>query len=123
MTKPTPLNKALTQYLETALWSSIDDDGIPLDHNRSIQDIDLESIQIQSDQLNRFIKDALSLIPEVETYSLSDLAHDFWLTRNGHGAGFWDRDLGPIGDKLTSLAHKFGEVDLYIRDDGRLYFT
>lgn len=22
--------------------------------------------------------------------------HDFWLTRNGHGAGFWDGDDGKV---------------------------
>ena len=28
---------------------------------------------------------------ESEQYSAEDLAgHDFWLTRNGHGTGFWD---------------------------------
>jgi hypothetical protein len=25
---------------------------------------------------------------------------DFWLTRNRHGAGYWDRGLGITGDKL-----------------------
>lgn len=29
--------------------------------------------------------------------------HDLWLTRNGHGAGFWDRDLGELGDRLTKV--------------------
>src|SRR5690606_5349913 len=26
------------------------------------------------------------------SYSDERFGHDFWLTRNGHGAGFWDRD-------------------------------
>lgn len=46
---------------------------------------------------------------------------DFWLTRNGHGAGFWDRELGPLGDRLTNAAHAYGEVDLYLGDDGVIY--
>ena len=38
-------------------------------------------------------------------------AHDFWLTRNGHGAGFWDRDLpGDLGERLTAACKAFGEV-------------
>lgn len=37
------------------------------------------------------------------------LGHDFALTRNGHGAGFWDRGLGDVGDRLTSAAHAYGE--------------
>jgi len=48
--------------------------------------------------------------------------HDFWLTRCGHGAGFWDGDWPePYGDTLTAAAHAFGNVDLYTGDDGRLY--
>ena len=38
--------------------------------------------------------------------------HDFWLTRNGHGCGFWDRnDCLPeeAGDRLTAAAEKCGE--------------
>ena len=49
--------------------------------------------------------------------------HDFWLTRNGHGAGFWDRGLGDVGDRLTDIAHGFGECDLYAGDDGRVYVS
>lgn len=47
-------------------------------------------------------------------------ASDFWLTRNGHGSGFWDGkrtddasipdEFDDAGDQLTSLAKQFGEV-------------
>lgn len=46
---------------------------------------------------------------------------DFWLTRNGHGAGFWDRGYGEAGDKLTAFAEKFGKQDVYKGDDGKAY--
>ena len=46
---------------------------------------------------------------------------DFWLTRNGHGAGFWDRGYGDLGDKLTAFAEKFGEQHVYKGDDGKAY--
>jgi len=55
--------------------------------------------------------------------------HDFWLTRNGHGAGFWDRPqtaeskFEELGDLLTDAAHKFRECDLYEGDDGKLYLS
>jgi hypothetical protein len=35
--------------------------------------------------------------------------HDFALTRNHHGAGYWCRDLGDLGDRLTTAAHAYGE--------------
>lgn len=47
--------------------------------------------------------------------------YDFWLTRNGHGAGFWDRGYGDLGDKLTAFAEKFGNVDVIKGDDGKAY--
>jgi hypothetical protein len=53
----------------------------------------------------------------------SQAGHDFWLTRNGHGAGFWDRGLGDIGDRLSVAARAFGEVNLYVGDDKKLYLA
>ena len=48
--------------------------------------------------------------------------HDFWLTRNHHGAGFWDRGYPEsIGEALTRAAHGFGEVSLCLGDSGKLY--
>ena len=55
-------------------------------------------------------------------YTASDCAgHDFWLTRCGHGAGFWDRGVGETGERLTKAAEKFGNVDLCVGDDGKIY--
>ena len=52
--------------------------------------------------------------------------HDFWLTREHHGAGYWDRwssntNEGRIGDELTKAAHAYGEMYLYVGDDGKIY--
>lgn len=50
------------------------------------------------------------------------LGHDLWLTRNGHGAGFWDRGLGELGQLLTRAAKSLGECDgFYVGDDGYLH--
>lgn len=63
-------------------------------------------------------------------YSDEQMGRDFWLTRNGHGAGFWDRDeLSPVvhgstislGDALSTVAERFGNCDLYVGDDGEIY--
>ena len=51
------------------------------------------------------------------------IGHDFWLTRNHHGAGFWDRDLSNgRGEILTQIAHSFGELSPYVGDDGQIHF-
>jgi hypothetical protein len=47
--------------------------------------------------------------------------HDFWLTRNGHGAGFWDGDWPEeVGKRLTEASKKYGEVYLYVQD-GKIF--
>ena len=48
--------------------------------------------------------------------------HDFWLTRNGHGAGFWDGDWEePQATELDKAATSYGEFDLYLGDDGQIH--
>jgi hypothetical protein len=45
-------------------------------------------------------------------------AHDFILTRNHHGAGFWDGDWHePWGERLTTLAHTFPPIESYLDDN------
>ena len=114
---------ALKQYLGSALWSSTDDEDEPLDTNYDIRDIDKSVLNQAKKDLGKFWKQAGDLLKgEDETQA----AHDFWLTRNGHGAGFWDRTYnndkdGTKGDKLTKIAEKFGEINLYVGDDGKIY--
>lgn len=107
-------------YVEAALWSSTDDDGEPLDKNYDAEDID-------NDTAARMEKDAADFYDVNEELlfedgnSAADGGHNFWLTRNGHGAGFWDGDYPEEGDNLTDNAKNWGEYDLYVGDDGTLY--
>ena len=57
-------------------------------------------------------------------YSATRFGHDFWLSRSGHGAGFFDRselDASGLGDALQEKARAFGSVDMYAAR-GWLYF-
>lgn len=59
-------------------------------------------------------------------YTKEQAGIDFWLTRNGHGAGYWDRGLGNIGDKLSDACGfetRYVSQDLYLGDDGKLYLS
>ena len=109
--------KALDSYLETALWSSNDGDD-PLDDKYGIRDIDKSTLNQAKKDLQKFWKLAKDLLKGEDE---KQVAHDFWLTRNGHGAGFWDGDYGDKGDALTKIANKFGEINLYVGDDGKIY--
>lgn len=59
-----------------------------------------------------------------ERYRDTQAGHDFWLTRNGHGAGFWDRGLGSEGAKLSDsccFRKAFSERSAYLGDDGLIH--
>lgn len=52
------------------------------------------------------------------------LGHDIWLTRNHHGAGFFDHFYEDDMEKsLTKAAQDLKEVDLYVGDDYLLHFS
>jgi hypothetical protein len=83
-------------YVETALWSSLDESneqgGEPLDANYTIDDIAPETLNEMCAHCAEFqrLYGALFLGREARA------GHDFWLTRNGHGAGFWDGDWQQV---------------------------
>lgn len=109
-------------YMEAALWSSSDNSneqgGDSLDKNYDFSDIADETKQQMASDCASFQEKAWDDISENE----KGAGHDFWLTRNGHGAGFWDGDWPePQATQLTELSKKFGEFDLYVGDDGKIY--
>jgi hypothetical protein len=56
-------------------------------------------------------------------YDSECAGRDLWYTRNGHGVGYRDRELGAVVDHLTERARTMGESDLYRGDDGLLYVS
>jgi hypothetical protein len=48
-------------------------------------------------------------------YTENQAGIDYYLTRNGHGAGFWDRGLGDLGDRLSD-ACRGSEVHAWFGD-------
>jgi hypothetical protein len=118
MTAPDSFFRA---YVECALWSSTDwDSGEPLDDTYDTADIAPETLDAMRADCDDFYA------ANVETWQAAGMSddqagHDFWLTRNRHGAGFWDHGIGDAGRTLTANAHAYGECDLYVGDDGRVY--
>jgi hypothetical protein len=107
-------------YVECALWSSNDDNGAPLDDNYGADDIAPETLATMRADCADFYALASDLWQGVGM-SDAQAGDDFWLTRNRHGTGFWDRGLGEAGAKLSDLCRPYGEFDLYIGDDGVIY--
>ena len=116
-------DKFFKAYVEAALWSSTDDDDEPMDKNYDMRDIAPEALRKMEADCKKFQRENEAAINEAaeQGYNDEQAGHDFWLTRNGHGAGFWDRNLGDVGERLTKACDKFGEQYLYVGDDGKIY--
>ena len=140
-------------YLTCALWSSTDtkENGEMLeglDQEYTIEDIDHDSIETMKKDCLKFFNEnrqcfnysektcqdrlirkdketgKLIYIEETNTYNkYTQAGYDFWLTRNGHGCGFWSRDElnKETKDLLTQKAKEFKEQYLYIGDDNKIY--
>jgi hypothetical protein len=113
------------QYLETALWSSTDESGDSFEYkNFNIEDIAVETVMQAKRDCEAFQddnEDHLDAAYKHRGYNDESAGHDFWLTRNGHGAGFWDRGLGEDGRELTEASKPYGGVDLYVGDDEKIH--
>lgn len=121
----------LTAYIEAALWSSNDESdesgGEPLDQNYQAADLAEETLQTMTEQCRAFLEQVGYLITNDNLIRgrvdcFAQAGHDFWLTRNRSGAGFWDGDWEEEAAKvLTHTCDEFGETYLYIGDDGKIY--
>lgn len=115
----------LRHYVACALWSSCDtdDQDTSLNEHYGAEDIAPESLTLAAQDIEAFLALCAEKKIDISTLSSEQIGHDFWLTRNHHGAGFWDRNLGELGDNLTELAHSFGPSDAYIGDDNKVYLS
>jgi hypothetical protein len=86
-----------------------------LDAHYTASDIAPETLERMVKDCERFQREAV-----IAPY-FKEAGHDFWLTRNGHGSGFWDGDWPDSGEELTAISKTFGEYDLYVGDDGAIY--
>jgi hypothetical protein len=117
-------DKMFRAYVECALWAethgetdeSFEQAGFTLD------DLSAESTARMRADVEAF---ADVCADDLGNYWTAEQAgHDFWLTRNRHGAGFWDRyavgDGERVGRLLTDAAHAYGESWVYVSDAGEV---
>lgn len=122
-------------YITCALWSSTDDLGEPMDDGRDADDLAPETLaKMQADCAAFYAANEAHIQCDGAPMSRDDLTaseserkaamagHDFWLNRNGHGAGFWDGDWPePAATVLDEASKAAGSCDLYVGDDGAIY--
>lgn len=119
--------KFLQAYIDCAKRTCyISYDSEDEDFEKDFSGIDLsESAKIQAEKdCKNFIKATKKFGIDISNY-VEQTGYDFWLTRNSHGTGFWDRPEvygKQISQKLTEIAEKFRESNLYLGNDGLAYF-
>lgn len=105
------MDKFTQAYIEAALWTSC------LDVKYSQSDIAPETLEIIVAACKRFQEENAEDIA-TGGCTIEHAGLDFWLTRNGDGAGFWDGDWeDEVGERLTAASKAFKPMDLYVGDD------
>jgi hypothetical protein len=56
--------------------------------------------------------DALGIYYDLSGRDEASAGHDFFLSRNGHGAGFFDRGREPVFDQLQDAARHYGKANV-----------
>ena len=114
--KPSELNEFTRHYVVAALWTSEPEDEAT---SGDFEQYGLSLVEnVSEDWLEQAAKDCAKF--QAENEGSLELAgsdrqngHDFWLTRNRHGVGFWDRGYPKeVGDWLTKASEAFGEAYL-----------
>jgi len=101
-------------YKEAAYWTQVHPDNDD-EENARIEEVLPGYLEDEGAKDCRAFYDAhSSLFGSCLTKLSGDVqaGHDFWMTRNGHGVGFWETDdwQEAEGEILTQAAMAFGEV-------------
>lgn len=134
------MNPSLQQLAATLLWSENDNStpegGEPFDANYGVCDIDKDSLDRLHQKFQAFVDRAEARITKLKGSDWSSvddfytgsgaggfyLEHDYIMTVNGHGCGFWEKDdwEPEVGKILTDLARQEKEIHCF-NQDGKVY--
>ena len=115
-------------YIEAAFWTDANADMSEDLEGATFAELADESLTSIIEDCSAFQKDNAVMLEQAYTselvaYDESRAGTDFWLTRNRHGAGYWDRGLGKIGTALSDAAHVYGTSSLYRGDTGAVHVS
>jgi hypothetical protein len=105
-------------YVECALWTATDEDGTPLDETHEVKDFSSSAFDEMHNDCREFYY--ANIFDVTKWANDHDAGVNFCLTRNRHGAGFWDRGKGDLGKRLTDASHGYGEFWVHEQNDGTL---
>lgn len=103
----------LNSYIEAVYFTDTGDSGQP-PKDATLTNAFKEMAKVNCMSFLTKMWRALSFNKLNDKEILYRIGHDFWLTRNGHGSGFWDRPVDWYGtekvrDTMDSLAQEYGE--------------
>lgn len=108
----------ISGYIACALWCGVVDDEDNAEWDED--ELTPKALETMRREASAFYENYHPLWDNAKNYSNDSAGHDFWLSRNRHGAGFWDRGLGEVGAKLHEAAVVYGEQNLVVNDEGKL---
>ena len=113
------IQKIIDSYLECALWTNEEElKEQDSDTDLNINNFEEDSLIKTYLDIKKFLKIVGFAIDDIDE---SDIGHDLWLTRNGHGSGFWDRGYdNDISDILTNAAKSLGSAYLFLNEQGKI---
>lgn len=118
------LELVLAGYIQAMQWASTDGDDNSLEDYELSEEAKENCRQACVNLLDKHRSLVVTVVCEdTGTYNYDNVGHDLFLTREGHGAGFWDRGLGMNGDLLTDYCNEIGTADPYVGDDNLIYLS
>ena len=118
MDYPTGLDEFTRDYLTAMEWMDVNSDHMP--EMTGDETWSAELIEKAKEDCESFQETNAADLAVYREKTGNSGGVDFWLTRNGHGVGFWDRGLGAVGSRLSAAASVFNCVDVYRSDDGEI---
>ena len=114
------IDEMLAGYMETGLWASVDRD--PEDYDNDDDPEYLPMNDLYSIDACENPEDARADCEAFAVYAIEDLryiinayganwgsiGHNFLLTRDRHGTGFWDCGYGEAGKRLSEASRPYG---------------
>ena len=116
------LMSATDAAIAALLWSTPADSGDSTGVDGYLEDIDAEFSEVSRAKLHSELCDFIvNNSDDLSGIDYSSIGHNFVLTRNGHGTGFWDLGMGERGDRLSAACDSYGPIDAYVGDDWIIY--
>ncbi len=110
-----PLDTFTRAYVDAIIFTESGPDNL---RDKTLSDFSPSAVTKIQQDCAKFQSENAELIGS----RYEDAGHDFWLTRNNHGAGFWDGGWpDDVDGKLSQAAEAFGTSEVYVGDDDLVY--